>query len=357
MDTDATTPETQAAPEQAPAQTTPPEPPRYRLMAREARRFDFPLSLEERAQIGDRVADLGRELRALQVEHEKEIEVGRDRIKALKSECAEASKARREAIAEAAEDFDNAIAAHSTGIERRNVDIERRAIVASATIEVVRLDTGEVVETRAMNEAEQQKWCRQGTIEDVTGGATVTAGVTEGASAEPSESDDADEAAATKGDPDALDEGEADALGLPVGWPRSWRGKVWQVKGAELAESDVLEVYLRLTAAGVTLDALMDGTEGVQGLDAMGVPRASVGRALAMLRKKGLADRGEGKGVWVLVDRKAARSAPEEEPEPGRRDPLPEAADAPRPKRQGKAATKADKLVNAAAEQSDGWGL
>lgn len=350
MDTETTTPpETESAPT-APAPT--PEPPRYRLMAREARRFEFPLSLEERAQIGDRVADLGRELRALEVEHEAAIEAGRDRIKALKSECAEASQKRREALKEAAEEFDNALAAHKTGIERRSVDIERRAIVASATIEVVRLDTGEVVETRPMTEAEQAKWCRQGTIEDVTGGATVQAGVVE------DPNDGSDGAGDAPSEPsDGLDEGEAEALGLPVGWLRSWRDKTWQVKAETLTENGLHETYLRLTAAGVTIDALLEGTPVVQGLSAMGVPRACVGRALVLLKKAGLADRGEGRGVWVRVDRKAASAEPEEEPEPGRADPLPEAADAPRPKRQGKAATKADKLVNAAAEQSDGWAL
>lgn len=53
----------------------------------------------------------------------------------------------------------------------------------------------------------------------------------------------------------------------------------------------------------------------------------------------------------------AVESGPKKEPEPGRNDPLPEAGDAPRPKRQGKTRTKADALVNEAAEQSDGWGL
>lgn len=333
--------------EPTPAPETTPEPPRHRLIGRETRRFEFPLTLEERARIGDRVGNLGRRLRELEREHDAETERAKARIAAAKSEASEEASKRRTEIAEAAADFDNALEAQTTGVERRSVEVERRAVLATSTIEVVRVDTGEVVETRPMQEPEVARYVRQGTIEDVTGGATVKAGVEPAEGEEAPEDDD-------EADSDALDEEEAARLKRPVGWPRSWGGKSWTVKGEPLDEADVYEVYLRLTSAGVSLDTLCDGNGAVQGLEASGMmSRALVGRALSLLRGKGLADRGEGKGVWVLVDR---TSAPEE-PEPGRHDPLPEAGDAKRPKRQGKTRTKADALVNDAAEQSDGWGL
>lgn len=342
-----TAPEGAQTTEPTPAPETTPEPPRHRLIGRETRRFEFPLTLEERARIGDRVGNLGRRLRELEREHDAETERAKARIAAAKSEASEEASKRRTEIAEAAADFDNALEAQTTGVERRSVEVERRAVLATSTIEVVRVDTGEVVETRPMQEPEVAKYVRQGTIEDVTGGATVKAGVepAEGGEEAPEDDDEADS--------DALDEEEAKKLGRLAGWPRSWVGKSWTVKGEPLDEADVHEVYLRLTAAGVSLDDLLAGTDAVQGLEAMGLSRPRVGRALSLLRGKGLADRGEGKGVWALVDR---TSAPEE-PEPGRNDTLPEAGDAPRPKRQGKRQTKADALVNEAAEQSDGWGL
>lgn len=47
------------------------------------------------------------------------------------------------------------------------------------------------------------------------------------------------------------------------------------------------------TAAGVSLDDLLAGTDVVQGLEAMGLSRPRVGRALSLLRGKGLAERGD----------------------------------------------------------------
>lgn len=354
METETATQDATPALDPAPA---PSEPPKFRLIAREARRFDFPLTVEERARIGDRVGDLGRELRALERKHDAETEAAKARIAAAKSEAAEEAAKRREKIQEAADLFDDALSAQTTGVERRSVEIERRALVATSTIEIVRLDTGEVVESRPMTEAEQAKWCRQGTIEDVTGGATVKAGAIEGEAEAPAEDAEGEEAAAAPPEEsDALDEGEAEARGLPVGWPRSWRAKEWTVKGLALTEGDVHEVYLRLSSTGTTLDELLAGGPGWSGLTWLDRPR--VGRAVALLARKGLAQKMVIEGqppAWASIDPRAVE--PEEEPEPGRADPLPEAADAPKPKRQGKAQTKADRLVNAAAEQSDGWAL
>jgi len=59
--------------EPTPAPETTPEPPRHRLIGRETRRFEFPLTLEERARIGDRVGNLGRRLRELERELEAAV--------------------------------------------------------------------------------------------------------------------------------------------------------------------------------------------------------------------------------------------------------------------------------------------
>lgn len=361
METEAVTPETETPKSDHPAPTPatasmldvvlatePPKPPQFRLIARESRRFEFPLTLEERARIGDRVGNLGRRLRELEREHEAESDAAKARIAAAKSKAAEAAAERRTEIKEAAEEFDTALEAQTTGMERRAVDVERRAVIATATIEVVRLDTGEVVDVHPMSDADRAKWC-QGDIADVTGGLTIKAGSTE--SDEPDTAAHDDDTTS-----DTITDDEADELGLPRGWPRAWRDREWKVGDTMLTEGDVREVYIRLADAGTTIDELLDGREGVAAMDWL--DRKRVGRALALLKQKALVGKLVIAGqppAWAPTA--ALAEVLEVAPEPGRTDPLPEAADGPKPKRQGKRVTKADKLVNAAAEQSDGWAL
>jgi len=71
-----------------------------------------------------------------------------------------------------------------------------------------------------------------------------------------------------------------------------------------------------------------------------------VQRALAIMRRCGLVRADDG-GVWF-----AAEEAPEVETEPGRKDTLPEAAVAPKPKRRG-AKDTGEALLNSALEQSE----
>lgn len=328
MDETPETPPEPAAAVEAQAEPVAPEPPKFRLIKRETWSVEETLTPEEKARANERANERGEELMRAEGELELAKEMWRERNKTLQAKV-DASK----------DELREALRARHTGIETRRYKAERRAMVAACTIDLVRLDTGETVETRPMTEAEQAKWCRQGTIDEATSGATIKPGA-EGEPVEPVP-------------PDALSDDDCDALGLPKGWLRAWRDQTWDVSGATLAESDLREVYIRLADTGTTLAELVDGREGVAAMDWL--DEARVRRALVMLTGSGLTTKlvrpGE-QAAWAPTVAIVV-----EEPEPGRADPLPEAADAPKPKRQGKKATKADKLVNAAAEQSDGWGL
>lgn len=322
------------------------EPPKFRLINRESIVVPVPLTVEERAAIGDRIGDLGRHLRQLEREHDEKNVAAR----------AEA-KVRREDIQDAQGVLDNALEAQTTGVEKRSFACERRAMIASATIELVRLDTGEVVETRAMNEVEQAKFCRQGDITDVTGGATIPSRQEPGepvpasvpaSRVEAGESEDAeDEEPST-----TLDEGEAEALGLPVGWPKAWRGREWKVGDAVLREHDVHDIWLRLADAGSTIEQVLEGDAAVVGVSSW-LSRKQVARALALLKQRGFAAKNDD-GLWVPLEWHNLDLG--EESEPGRADPLPEAGDITRP-RLAEPATKADALLADAGDAATTWAM
>lgn len=320
----------------------------YRLIEKTTRKLPHALTPEERERLKDAENNLGEKVLNLEREHER-----------IRGQEKDEARARREAIKDARSAWVEAMDARRTGVAPRETRVEVRAVIATQTIDVVIAKSGEILESRPMTEEERRDYLQAPL--DLTP-------ATEGQEAPPAEEVAAKADAVPESEPaaqsdepaaesDELDEGEAEALGLPVGWPRSWRGNQWTVRGEALREADVLDVYLRLKVDGTTIDEVLDGAGAVQGMAALGCTRASVGRALSLLRAKGLARRLEAPGVWGAVDKRRPHAEPEVEPEPGRTDTLPEAADAPRPRRQGRRPTKADALVNAAAEQSDGWGL
>lgn len=312
--TDKTTPETEtkdaeptargaespADPPAEPVIADPPnEPaPKFRLVARERIAVDEKLTTEEKLTIGEKANARGE--RVLELE---------EADKRLRDEAKDEMRARREEIADAKAAHKAALEARHSGVERRWYDGERRAMVAAATIDLIRLDTGAVVETRAMSEAEQARYCRQGTIDEAAGGATIVPDST-----------------GKDGTPEPAEPPEPDTRN-PHGWPLSWAGKTWTVQAGDdtytLEESGVHEVWIQLSETeGRKVKDLVDRIDWM--------PRQAIARAVKLLESKGLARCGEGKR-WVAL----TPSTPAAEvPAPGKADPLPESGDIVRPRLQ-----------------------
>lgn len=301
--------------------------PKYRLIKRERIPYDHTLTPEERAEAERHSNERGERFLARQSELDAATAVWKDRRKNL-SEAATAAR----------DEWESALRARHTGVERRYAAGERRAVVASAEIVLVRLDTGEVVEARAMDEKEQAKYCRQGDIAEVTDGATVPVDTTgEQSPAEPPK-------------PPEDDTRSAGHPTIPDGWPKAWDGKTWtvQVEGeaVDLEESGVLEVYLRMPTElpGAKVGELVTLIPWLA--------RQSIARAVKLLESKGLARCGEAKR-WLAL---TPSSPAPEVPEPGKSDLLPEAGDIVRP-RLSEPGTKADALLADAGEVASSYGI
>ena len=341
--------------------------PGYRVLNKETRKVPHTLNPEEREKLRDRENELGEKVLKLEDDHKAKV-----------AEKNEEARARRDAIKEARAAWSEAVAARKTGVSQVERQVEVRAVVATRTIDTVVVRTGEVLESRPMTEEEKRDHL-QGSL-DVGGASANDDGADEGAETpavpgdEPSGvelwedavGDDAEgrdvagvdgEGPAAEGDAvevpqaDALDEGEASALGLPPGWPRSWRGGEWPVKVERdelmLRESDVHDVFLRLQADGTTIPVLLNGRDGVGPIDWL--ERQRVAYALKLLSGVGLAAK-VGRGAWAPTD----RTATAQEPEPGRSDQLPEAGDITRP-RLGEPQTEADALLADAGDTAAAW--
>lgn len=332
--------------------------PGYRVITKETRKVPHTLNPEEREKLRDRENELGEKVLKLEDDHKAKI-----------AEKNEEARARRDAIKEARAAWSEAVAARKTGVSQVERQVEVRAVVATQTIETVVVRTGEVLDSRPMTEEEKRDHL-QGSLDvgaepagEVAGDDDEHVELWEDAVGDDAEGRDAaggDEAAPAEGDDsvvevpqaDALDEGEASALGLPTGWPRSWRGGEWHVKveGDELplTEADVHNVFLRLQSDGTTIPVLLAGRDGVGPIDWL--ERQRVAYALKLLSGVGLAAK-VGRGAWAPTD----RTAPAEVPEPGRADPLPEAGDITRPRLQ-EPETVADAMLASAGETAAIWG-
>lgn len=119
----------------------------------------------------------------------------------------------------------------------------------------------------------------------------------------------------------------------------------WLVRGSlsaphdiPLAGGDIFEVYLRIGAKGSTVDELFTAVPWLG--------RGHVTRSLALLLRRKIVVTEEGR--WF-----AAVEAPEVPTEPGRNDPLPEAAEIVKPKRR-RAKDTGEQAINVALGQSEG---
>lgn len=297
----------------------------WRLIERGERKLPVQIDPEERDALGHRLAKLIQNFRALD------------------SERADVARKWRVKLKEAKEEIDEAAEAVERGVEQKRFVVEVRAVFATRTIDTVRVEDGEVLESRPMTAEEEVTYLQQDLGEAPP--ATEREPQAEGymrltlrrdepriidVTPEPAEP----ESEGREEPPE--DEGENDALGLPACWPKRWRGKSWKVGEHVLTDSDVLEVYLRVPEAGLAVDALCEQMSWLN--------REQVTRALSLLAKQGLATKAEG-GLWTTA-------AAEEEAEPGRSDNLPEAAVAPKPKRR-RAKDTGEALINGALEQSE----
>ena len=316
----------------------------YQVIAKETRKLPHTLSEEERHKLRDREAELGEKVLALEREHE-----------AVRTTEKEEARARREAIKDARSAWSEAIDARRTGVSQVERKVEIRAVVATQTIDVVVVSTGETLESRPMTEEEKLKHL-QGPLDlgDAPAEGEAQAAPVEGDEASGVELwEDAPATTVEVPQADALDAGEAEALGLPAGWRRSWRGAEWTVKvnGDELTlrEGDVHDVWLRLSdVVGVSVKELLDGREGVGPMNWL--ERQRVAYALKLLVEAGLARKAGREWVAVVAD------APVEAPEPGRADPLPEAGDITRP-RLSEPETVADAMLADAGETAAAWAM
>lgn len=297
----------------------------YKLLERGERKLPVELDPAERDARAHTLAKLVQNFRALDAKRAEVAREWRVKLKAAK------------------EEIDEAAIAVEEGVEQKKFVVEVRAVFATRSVDTVRVEDGEVLESRAMTTDESRDYLQPpldiGAPAETPDVIDVPLGLPyrpdDGeiidAETEPDDGDaDADDAAAVR------DEGEYEALGLPANWPPRWRGKTWKVGDAELAESDVLEVYLRVSGAGVELEELAGKLTWLN--------RAQVGRALALLKKQGMVEKVGGKFCAVEGE--------PEEPEPGRADPLPEASAAPKPRRR-RAKDTGEQAINAALGQSE----
>lgn len=284
------------------------------------------LDPEEREALKDRENELGERVLTLERAHE-----------AASNYAKELSRARKERIEDARAAWAETMDERISGTAQREFKCELRAVIATQSIDLVRLPAGDVVDTRPMNEEERLKYLQGSLLPDKDEPQSTLVYATGDLPALTSDESDTIEA-------DTLPDDECDALSLPHGWPRVWLGRSWRVEGSDvpLQGADVAQVYLCISPSGSTVDALVShpscGWHGPAG-------RAYIVRALALLLNQGLAVKAD--DLWF-----ASVEAPKEPTEPGRNDSLPEASAAPKPKRR-RAKDTGEAAINTALEQSE----
>jgi hypothetical protein len=290
----------------------------YRLISRDSEKMPVELSQEEREAAGHRLAELVREKEAL---NDEKREVMREwRLK----------------LAEKQDLIDDCAAGVIKGAMPTLFTVETRAVYKTRMIERVRTQDGLVIEKRAMTPEEEVEYLQPaltGTAPTASGDELATGPLIL----------DEDEAEGTDSG-DYLDEDTRAALGgLPAGWRKRWVDARWRVESYDtpLCGADLWEVYMRLPVGqGVTLEALFERCSTLAHLSL-----DHIHRALHVLRRGGLVRLDE--GLWFV-----ASEAPPVETEPGRSDPLPEAAAPVKPKRR-RAKDTGEALLNNALDQSE----
>lgn len=293
--------------------------PKYLVIEKLSKELPTELDAAEREALKDRENQLGEAVLVLEREHES-IRAGEK----------EEARTRREAIKDARAAWSKTIDERRSGTAMREYKCELRAVIASQTIDLVRVTDGEVIETRAMSEEERAKYLQPSL--DIAPALPLTT------------TDDAlaDEPEATAGD--TLPDDECDAIRVPHGWPRAWLDRIWRVDDAALPLSggDVAQVYHSLASSGSTLDELC-----AEGAPAAYLGRAHVALALARLNGRELVVKDDDGKWWAKVEAPAPT-------EPGRNDSLPEAADASKKPKRTRARDTGEQAINAALGQSEG---
>lgn len=292
----------------------------YKLLAREQEKMPVELSQDEREAAGNRLAQLVQEREALTAEKR------------------EAMRSWRLRIAEKQDEIDDCATGVLKGAMPMPFTVETRAVYKTRMIERVRTQDGLVIDKRPMTPEEELEHLQP----SLTGTSPAEARVGDPLDAGPLIVDE-DETEGTA-ESDYLDEDTREALGgLPAGWRKRWVEARWRVEGYDipLCGSDLWEVYMRLpVSTGVSVQDLWDRCSTLAHLSL-----DHVHRALHVLRRGGLTRVDE--GLWYV-----ASEAPPVETEPGRADPLPEAAAPVKPKRR-RAKDTGEALLNAALDQSE----
>ncbi len=312
----------------------------YRLLSVDTEKMPVELSQEERDRCAIELAELNEEAEKL-TEEKREVMRGW-RVKL---------NAKHEEIADCA-------AGVLRGARPKAFSIETRAVYKTRMIERVRAEDGKLIDRRVMTPDEEVTYlqtdigegratktldrdpspdAKTGPLKLGGNGSAPEAPTTLVHSTGPDEPTEEQEV------PEIDDDTRAALGGLPRGWRKVWLDSRWRIEGEALPLSggDLFEVYLRISGKGSTTAILHAACEPV------GLSLGHVQRALAIMRRCGLVRADDG-GVWF-----AAEEAPEVETEPGRKDTLPEAAVAPKPKRRG-AKDTGEALLNSALEQSEG---
>lgn len=293
----------------------------FRLVSRDTEKMPVELSQDERDRCAIQLAELVEEKEQLDEEKRDVMREWRVKLRAKQ------------------EEIDDCAAGVIRGAKPTAFTIETRAVFKTRMIERVRTEDGRVVEKRPMTPEEEVQYLQTDIAERAQPAALLREPAPDAPVATP-EGDD--EPAATDGD--TLPDDECDAIQVPHGWPRPWMERRWRIEGAPLplTGSDVAQVYHSLSSSGSTLDELV-----AEGAPSAYLGRPHVARSLALLLGRELVVKTD-EGRWF-----AKVEAPPEPTEPGRSDPLPEAAAPVKPKR-SRARDTGEKAINAALEQSEG---
>lgn len=290
--------------------------PHYKVLARDQEKMPVELSQGERDAAAIRLAEL--------VEAKER----------LSEEKREAMRGWRVKLNAAQEEIDDCASGVLKGAMPTPFTVETRLVFKTRLVERVRTQDGRVIDKRAATPEEELEHLQPPLK---VGDPLDTRPLIVESEPELDEAEGTDES-------DYLDEDTREALGgLPEGWRKRWVDARWKVEGSDmaLAGSDLWEVYLRIPPnAGTSVSDLFDRCSTLAHLAI-----DHVERALRVLRRGGLTRLDE--GLWYV-----ASESPPEPTEPGRNDPLPEAAVAPKPKRR-RAKDTGEALLNTALEQSE----
>lgn len=295
----------------------------YRLIERAQEKMPVEISQKERDAAAIRLAEL--------IEEKEELTEGKR----------EAMREWRVKLNAKQEEIDDCAAGVLRGAMPTQFTVETRAVYKARTIERVRIQDNVVIESRPMTPDEELQYLQPAlpsTDDQTSGDVTTTLKFPASALTVDKPTTDEDD------DSEELDEDRREALGgLPAGWRKAWVEGRWLIDGQPmpLCGADLWEIYLRIPLTGGTLADVSLACLSLQHLSL-----DHVARALQVMKRGGVVKLLED-GVWMV-----AAEAPPEPTEPGRSDPLPEAAVSPKPKRRG-AKTKAEALLNAALDQSE----